>query len=1079
MEIASGFTCDDWKSLDLSNLKNSDWGKAISVFRSRITERYINPADILIDHSERRFGFTILAIDCLLIETLQAFKDGNEKTQRTKGKQVFVKFLTQSINLGKHFSNKYAVEFYDSYRNGILHQAQIKKNHLVWSVGAVVHEKNGAMVINRTKFHQLLKKDFEDYIQLLSDANNTKLRCNFKLKMDTLCKDNEWVNLPSLIREKRNGKLREIEKEKLHQEAGRIAQKEEAQRIEKVRIEKQRKLQERENAVARLKECLESDFLSVDAFFQESYADIITKQDYEAEKIAFVKSWITSNTPNKQSPDDEQAAAIALLHEHIQVVARAGSGKTTTLVNRAFFLLKHCRITPSEILILVFNKKAQLEITARLLNMLGNNADSMPHIMTFHALAHAIVRPEESILSNEADNDSGVLDREFQQVLNNRLNIPASLMKFRKLILGYFREYWERIITGRYDQNKDEFLRFRRSLKSETMGGDNVKSHGERVIANFLFEHGIQYKYEHNHWWGKINYRPDFTIFKTANSGVIIEYFGLQGDTDYDEMSKQKRAYWKNKLDYWTLIELSPVDIARDGVDSLKNQLMDQGVACTRLSEDAIWRSIQDRRAIDKFTKTLGDFVGKCRMQSLSPAELRERIKRYSPLSDVETMFHKIACRLYASYLKRLKDMDKEDFNGLMQRAAETVNTGNTRFERKSGGGDLASLRYVCIDEFQDFTNLFYRLLSAVRKHNPTVELFCVGDDWQAINGFAGSDLKFFSNFKEHIGESRKLYISTNYRSSKSIVAAGNALMKGLGKPAVAHKQTVGKVLIADINKFKPFRTLTEKQRHPRDIITPAVIRLANNAFIANKDVVLLCRKNTIPWPVGDNRTLKKFLVHIRSFFAKELQERTSISTTHKYKGLEKDMVIVLDAVEQSYPLIHPHWFFSRILGDSIEKTVEEERRLFYVVLTRAVETLVIVTDGEKKSPFLKELECVIPLPAIKWHDFPPVRTNRLVVIKVGNQERRGSTPTLGIKDILKESQYQWQTNGWKAWAKSIPIEGFTIDAIKSEIWCKSADGIEVRIFDATETNLLARYLIDNGNWRRATDSIACDIIES
>ena len=194
MEIAPGFTCSDWKALDLSDPKNGDWGKAISVLRSRITERYIAPVDILIDHeeskhySERRFGFTIIAIDCLLIETLQAFKEGNEETKWREGKKVFVGFLTQSINLGKHFNKKYAEEFYDSYRNGILHQAQIKENHLVWSIGAVVHEVDGSMVVNRTEFHKCLKMDFEDYIHKLGDVNNTELRNNFKLKMDTLCK---------------------------------------------------------------------------------------------------------------------------------------------------------------------------------------------------------------------------------------------------------------------------------------------------------------------------------------------------------------------------------------------------------------------------------------------------------------------------------------------------------------------------------------------------------------------------------------------------------------------------------------------------------------------------------------------------------------------------------------------------------------------------------------------------------------------------------------------------------------------------------------------------------------------------
>jgi DNA helicase IV len=269
-------------------------------------------------------------------------------------------------------------------------------------------------------------------------------------------------------------------------------------------------------------------------------------------------------------------------------------------------------------------------------------------------------------------------------------------------------------------------------------------------------------------------------------------------------------------------------------------------------------------------------------------------------------------------------------------------------------------LHYVCIDEFQGFSDLFYRLLNAIRKQNPRIELFCVGDDWQAINGFAGSDLRFFENFADHIGESRRLYISTNYRSSKAIVAVGNALMDGLGKPAIAHKKSDGKVLVADLTEFKP--SLLEQQRRPGDIITPAVLRLTSKALADGLDVVMLCRRNAIPWFVnnGDGRGLARYLDLIRSFFPKGLKERISISTAHKYKGLEKPMVIVLDAVARSYPLIHPDWAFSRILGDSPEKIAKEERRLLYVALTRAVDTLVIITDGRSKSPFLEELEPVL-----------------------------------------------------------------------------------------------------------------------
>lgn len=946
--------------------------------------------------------------------------------------------------------------------------------------------------------------------------------------------EKEWCDLPRMITERRAGVRRELESECLRretlekekQEAERIAvQKKDEEVREQLRREQVRKQAEAERNIKleELRSKFQFDFLGADVFFQESCIGLINEQEFEAEKLSFVKAWITANAPSsqrgsKQSPDDEQVAAIASLHGHIQVVARAGSGKTTTLVHRALFLLKHCRITPSEILILAFNRKAALEIRRRLLGLIEDGADAaivadincrirdakknkridrdeieatavdaiairlnitLPHVMTFHALAYAIVHPEESILYNGAEGESQGLNRAFQQVIDDHLQSPAFREKIRELMLAHFREDWDRIIEGRYDQSKEELLRFRRSLQRESIGGEYVKSFGEKAIADFLFEHDIAYKYERNHWWSGINYRPDFTIFRTPKSGVIIEYFGLNGDSDYDEMSDAKRAYWRAKAD-WTLIEFSPVDIARNGVDSfrdmLKNRIEDDGVACVRLSEDEIWHRVRDR-AIDRFTGASVGFIGRCRKQSLSPPALKELIESYSPLSPVEAMFLDLAHRLYISYLDRLRATGEEDFDGLMQRAAEAINAGITSFQRKSGNGDLATLRYVCIDEFQDFSDLFYRLLAAIRKKNPTVELFCVGDDWQAINGFAGSDLKFFKNFEDHIGKSRRLYISTNYRSSNSIVAIGNALMAGLGKPAVAHKQIAGKVLVSDLNKFEP--SLIEKQRHPGDTITPAVSRLANNALAAGMDVVMLCRRNALPWfvnyqdqPSGNGRGLARYLDLVRSLFPKGLKERIGISTAHKYKGLEKPMVIVLDAVARSYPLIHPDWAFSRILGDSTEKIADEERRLLYVALTRAVDTLVVVTDGRSKSPFLEELESAKPLTAINWDDYPPVRglTTRLVV-KIGNQEQRGGAPTFAIKDFLKASGYQWQSNGGPGWAKSFPADGFRIETLKSEVWAEPADGIVIHIFDDTET-LVGQFLIDNGNWNCVIDNL-------
>ena len=595
----------------------------------------------------------------------------------------------------------------------------------------------------------------------------------------------------------------EIEKERVRRQ---VQEEEEREAVRKEEEQHRRVQAQRDALLQEVRGRLQSDFLSVDSFFQESCASLIPPKTYEREKINFVKSWVAKNTPSSANSeqhmlDDEQAAAIAAVHGHIQVTARAGSGKTKTLVNRALFLLKHCGAAASEILLLAFNRKAALEMRRRLLALLHEDAESavdddvkrrlgdagrkkgidrgeveekavdavaqqlniaLPHVMTFHALAYAIVHPKESLLYDDPEGEAQELRQGLSQVvrkgIDEHLQKDAFNNQIRELMLTHFRSWWENIWASlfRSREDRDEFLL---SLPSqESLGGEYVKSDGEKVIANFLFEHDIDYEYGRNHWWNGVNYRPAFVIFLTSKSGMVVECLGRKGERrTYDEMADKKRRYWNDKQG-WALIELVSDNLSANRVESflapLKKHLEGQGIPCVRLSEDEIWHRVIDRGALKRFETAMVGFISRCRQQSLSPQELRERVDSYSPLPRVEEMFHNLAHRLYVSYLERLSATEEEDFNGLMQRAAEVINDGKTLFKRKSGSGDLRQLRYVCIDEFQDFSDLFYRLLSAIRKQNPEIELFCVGDDWQAINGFAGSDLRFFEDFESYIGKS-------------------------------------------------------------------------------------------------------------------------------------------------------------------------------------------------------------------------------------------------------------------------------------------------------------------------------------
>lgn len=424
----------------------------------------------------------------------------------------------------------------------------------------------------------------------------------------------------------------------------------------------------------------------------------------------------------------------------------------------------------------------------------------------------------------------------------------------------------------------------------------------------------------------------------------------------------------------------------------------------------------------------------------------------------------------------------RDDFDGLIQKAAEVVASGQTVFRRKSGTGDLKRIRYVMIDEYQDFSDLFYRLIKAVREENPQANFFCVGDDWQAINGFAGSDLSFYQDFEKFFQPSGKLNISTNYRSASSIVEIGNTLMQGLGVHARANKSDIGKVEIVDLGTFQP--AYKEEEEHRGDILTPAILRLVNKVINEEKEVVLLSRKNSLnslPWYVNyakiknlpKNGKLENFLKLLRFHLPEDLQHKLTISTAHKYKGLEKKVVIVLDAVPRCYPLLHPDLMFSRVFGDTIERVVEEERRLFYVALTRAVEHLFIITETNNVSPFLEDLQKRKKISTLDWSNYPPmVETTKHIIVRIGNQDGRGSKPTVSIKDLLKAENYIYRTTVWGNWLRTYSAQGFSVKELFAKaMWISHADGVEVRFYDDLE-NMLAIYRIDGGQLACTFDNI-------
>jgi translation initiation factor 2 beta subunit (eIF-2beta)/eIF-5 len=185
MRISKKYSTDDWKALKFDC--ESDWKTGIDIFIDRIESRFLDMVD-LIEH-ETYAGFSVMALDCLLIETLEQFYKGEKETPAGQSGQYFIDFLTRSP-FKEYFDDDMAKAFFKKIRCGILHQAEIKDDSRILireGIPLVKKGENGGLIIQRKLFHEQLVKAFNEYIELLQDPKKDEPRRKFKIKMDLIC----------------------------------------------------------------------------------------------------------------------------------------------------------------------------------------------------------------------------------------------------------------------------------------------------------------------------------------------------------------------------------------------------------------------------------------------------------------------------------------------------------------------------------------------------------------------------------------------------------------------------------------------------------------------------------------------------------------------------------------------------------------------------------------------------------------------------------------------------------------------------------------------------------------------------
>ncbi len=872
--------------------------------------------------------------------------------------------------------------------------------------------------INKAKQHfQSLKKELsaEEKTMYLSQLENALNEAFFKLK--ELLEKGLWSEADVVFRDcglLRTNQLAELRKLNYLNENNQPLTKEEREEF----VYRNKKAQD---TVEQVKSLLDAcEFSQADQLYLDNL-EFVEVGKFEQLKADYLKKFFSKFNVDFAS-DDEKALALAKISQNVQLKARAGSGKTTALALKTAILIERYGVNPNNILILAFNRQAKEEILDRI--SVDYKYKEFKNARTFHSLACKIVQPEKHSFELLVDEDNNKRQQLF--LANCIRDLESDTFEFKETLYEFFRAAANQFDNLATYQSAEGYQQQRNHLYSEqanevdagailrsrrypTLLGNLVRSQPEKYIADFLFEHDISYSYEQYFLpKGKgRGYHPDFT-FKVAEKKYVLEHWGVdefdpkptpwrnKTFEEYVEEMRWKREYWRDVKPEYTLIETSPRDILYDEKnikkrrknfeDKLKARLEENGVTCKKLPFDELYRKLviskgkYKIRLLDMFLS----FIKKAKQLGWTADDARKKIEDYHSTEEREAAFLWVAQHVYSRYESQMIAEGQIDFDDLLLKAKVVVDErrGDCMIGEENQGGNLKELEWLLIDEFQDFSKAFYQLVESVRNVNPDLKIVAVGDDWQAINGFAGSDLKYFYKFADNYPPSDIALLSTNFRSQRKIVELGNRFMEGLGAPSRAlPSKPAGKFIVRNIEdgdawilkgEEKKFSFNTDNSgsgptKDARiDFSTEAkylklCFNIAREHFKTKPDTTLDILSRT--GRVGSGVTLAEFrdklLENLLSEVKKGLQvdfDKIRVETVHKMKGKEADVVIILEVTENKFPLLHPDNELYRLFGRSLADAYEEEKRLFYVAITRARENLYFLTERGRESIFLKKL---------------------------------------------------------------------------------------------------------------------------
>ena len=718
-----------------------------------------------------------------------------------------------------------------------------------------------------------------------------------------------------------------------------------------------------------------------------------------------------------KSLDSQQREAIVVDEDAVKVIAGAGSGKTFTIQGKVKYLTEKRDVDPSEILAISFSNASVDDLKERIAEPIDIKTfhkvgkDILTQYNQYSRPdTSALKRIIKRYLTKKALKNEDI-SKKLIEFFSFYINVPPSDddIKYEGDLLD-----WQEGVD--FSTLKRRF----KNKQRETLNNEIVRSYEELYIANFLFIYGIKYTYEKIYSYPNKNFEREFNKFKEFlfsfneeipdelknditkdllnltdifeeyeikdylpdfyldDYNIYIEHFGLNRNCEnYLIGGKSSEEYvkemeWKRKVHKkygTTLIEtFSYYQSENRLLTRLAEKLQAQGVEFNEIDYREVYRILLENKTIkewEDFIVLLKTFIELFKGNNYDETKFKEFYDYVGGLKDSFSKdrtiaFLKIVEEIYNDYEAYLLKIKKIDFNDMINKASDCI---------VKNGLDLP-YKYIIVDEYQDTSFTRYNLLRNICD-SIGAKIMVVGDDWQSIYSFSGCDVNIFTKFDNFFDVCETRYIEKTYRNSQQLIdASSNFVMKNPDQTRKELKSSKSlKYPIKLVNFDNDFDEILKFELIIKNIINQSTFKNKKILILGrnNKDIFNLLKNFNVENEYGkrkfeilgdeDKLRRNKF---VKIVYRESPDVNIEYRTVHQSKGLECDNVILINLKNWNagFPnkmVDDPVLNFVKRNGDSF--SYAEERRLFYVALTRTKNNVYLLAPYFKSSVFVQELK--------------------------------------------------------------------------------------------------------------------------